>query len=159
MDDSGKGNDGVLEGQVTMQQLGPVCGFGLHFENGALTVNPTKLSSLVKNEMSVVTWIKIDSLNQPNIIYACVGGGVVQRLEVNGKHGSPNGYIRWLYALEGETGNVFNIQTEAVITPGENQERAANCSVDQFSFRVIYLPRVYNTHKQLNQCKSTQTNK
>ena len=62
-----KGNEDVVEGQVT-----------IHFQNGALTVNPSKLSSLVKNEMSVVTWVKIESLNQLIIIYSCVGGGVAQ---------------------------------------------------------------------------------
>lgn len=118
LDDSGKDNNGVLSGQVTMEQLSPVCGFGLRFQNGALTVNSAKLSGLVKKEMSVVTWVKIETLSQTNIIYSCAGGGVAQRLEVNAKHGTFNGYIRWLYALEGGGGNVFNVQTDAVITPG-----------------------------------------
>jgi len=101
-----------------MEQLSPVCGFGLRFQNGALSVKPAKLSGLVKKEMSVVTWVKIETLSHSNIIYASVGGGVVQRLEVHAKHGSSNGYIRWLYALEGGAGNIFNVQTDAVVTPG-----------------------------------------
>ena len=122
MDESGKGYAGLLDGQVTMKHLSPVCGNGLHFVNGALTVNPAKLSGLVKNEMSVVTWVKIDTLKHTNVIYACVGGGVSQRLEVNAKLGTTNGYIRWLYALEGGGGNVFNIQTDAVIPTGMDIE-------------------------------------
>ena len=118
LDDSGNGNNGVLSGQVTMEELSPVCGLGLRFQNGALTVNSAKLSGLVKKETSVVTWVKIETLSQTNIIYSCAGGGVAQRLEVNAKQGTSNGYIRWLYALEGGGGNVFNVQTDAVIIPG-----------------------------------------
>lgn len=103
---------------MTTQQFSPVCGLGLHFQNGALTVNPSKLNSLVKKEMSVVTWVKIESLSHVNVIYACVGGGVVQVLEVITIQGSSNGFIRWQYKLYGNAGNIFNIATEAVITPG-----------------------------------------
>lgn len=121
IDDSGKGNGGVLSGQVTMEQLSPVCGFGLRFQNGALTVDPAKLGSLVKKEITVVTWVKIDTLSVTNIIYACSGGGVAQRLEVNAKYGTTNGYIRWLYTAG--SGNIFNVQTDAVVTPGMKQRQ------------------------------------
>ena len=101
-----------------MQHLGPVCGFGLYFKNGDLNVSPAKLGKLIKKEMSLITWVKIETLSHTNVIYACVGGGVAQRLEVNAKYGSANGYIRWMYVLEGGAGNIFNVQTEAVIIPG-----------------------------------------
>ena len=101
-----------------MQHLGPVCGFGLYFKNGDLSVSPPKLGKLIKKEMSLITWVKIETLSHTNVIYACVGGGVAHRLEVNAKYGSANGYIRWMYVLEGGAGNIFNVQTEAVIIPG-----------------------------------------
>lgn len=113
IDETEQGNTGILSGQVAMQQFSPVCGFGLHFQNGALTVNPSKLNGLVKKEMTVVTWVKIESLSHVNIIYACAGGGVVQRLEV-----SPNGSIRWMYKPDAVQGIIFNIETEAVVSPG-----------------------------------------
>lgn len=102
-----------------MRQFSPVCGAGLQFQNGALTVNPSKLNSLVKKEITVAAWVNIESLSHVNVIYACVGGGVDQMLEVNTNQGSSNGFIRWMYKLNGGQENIFTIETEAVITQGK----------------------------------------
>ena len=44
-----------------------------------------------------------------------------QRLELNAKYGTSNGYIRWLYTAG--SGNIFNVQTDAVVTPGMKQRQ------------------------------------
>lgn len=118
LDETEQGATGALTGQVTLQQFSPVCGGGLHFQNGALTMTPNKLASLIKKEMTVAAWIKVESVSHVNVIYACVGGGVVHLLEVSSKQASSTGAVRWLYKDESGPGTVFQVETEAVISPG-----------------------------------------
>ncbi|XP_022801157.1 uncharacterized protein LOC111338874 [Stylophora pistillata] len=118
LDETEQGATGALTGQVTLQQFSPVCGGGLHFQNGALTMTPNKLASLMKKEMTVAAWIKVESVSHVNVIYACVGGGVVHLLEVSSKQASSTGAVRWLYKDESGPGTVFQVETEAVISPG-----------------------------------------
>lgn len=70
------------------------------------------------DQMSIVTWVKIDTLEHENTIYGCVGDDVMHHLEVKSIDSSRVGAIRWIYRPK-RSDTVISEVTDDVVQVGK----------------------------------------
>lgn len=109
---------GKINDKVEFKKLSDQCMSGLQFQRGFVSFPHHEMREKSMDQMSIVAWIKIDTLEHENTIYGCVGDDVMHHLEVKRVDSSSVGAIRWVYRPT-RSNTVFAEVTDDIVQVGK----------------------------------------